>query len=205
MEAYASQNRAVTKQDYVSMVYSMPNKFGSIKRCKIMQDKKSFKRNLNMYVISEGLNGYLTTTNTKIKTNLKNWINEHKMLNDTIDIMDVSVLNLGISYQLVKETDADNFEVKQNAIEALANLYTQAPEIGESFSITDVYNVLNEAEGVADVANVDITVKTGGFYSDYFINLEEYTSPDGRFINIPHDVIWEIRLISDDVKGVILE
>ena len=91
MEAYASQNRAVTKQDYVSMVYSMPNKFGSIKRCKIMQDKKSFKRNLNMYVISEGLNGYLTTTNTKIKTNLKNWINEHKMLNDTIDIMDVSV------------------------------------------------------------------------------------------------------------------
>ena len=68
-----------------------------------------------------------------------------------------------------------------------------------------MYNVLNEAEGVADVANVDITVKTGGFYSDYFINLEEYTSPDGRFINIPHDVIWEIRLISDDVKGVILE
>jgi hypothetical protein len=205
MESYASQNRAVTKQDYIAMTYSMPKKFGAIKRCKIMQDKKSFKRNLNLYVISEGLNGFLQTTNTKVKTNLKNWINEHKMLNDTIDIVNVNVLNLGISYELVKETESDNFEVKQNAILALSNLLSQTPDIGESFSITDVYNVLNEAEGVADVANVDITVKTGGIYSDYSIDIDQYMSPDGRFINIPHDAIWEIRFVEDDIKGVILE
>ena len=205
MENYASQNRAVTKQDYAAMIYSMPSKFGSIKRCKISQDKNSFKRNLNLHVISEGLNGFLQTTNRKVKTNLKNWINEHKMLNDTIDIMDAKVLNLGIEYTLMKELDADDFDVKQNAISAVSRVVSAVPSIGESFSITSLYNAINEAEGVADVGNIDITVKTGGFYSDYYINLDEYMSPDGRFINMPFDVIWEVRLIQDDVKGVILE
>lgn len=205
MDSYASQNRAVTKKDYAAMVYSMPKKFGSVKRCKISQDKNSFKRNLDLYVISEGLNGYLQTTKRKVKTNLKNWINEHKMLNDTIDIMDVNILNLRISYEVVKETGADNYQVKQNAANAASNLFSSTPEIGESFSITSIYNAINEADGVADVANVDIFVQTGGVYSDYFINLDEYMSPDGRFINMPPNVIWEVRLVGDDIKGVILE
>ena len=33
--SFASQNRAVTKQDYITMVYQMPSQFGSIKRCTI--------------------------------------------------------------------------------------------------------------------------------------------------------------------------
>ena len=44
--AYASQNRAVTKQDYLSSIYRMPAKFGAVKRANIVQDKDSFKRNL---------------------------------------------------------------------------------------------------------------------------------------------------------------
>ena len=115
------------------------------------------------------------------------------------------ILNLKISYEVIKETGADNYEVKQNAAQAAANLFSTTPEIGESFSITSVYNAINEADGVADVANVDILVQTGGVYSDYFINLDEYISPDGRFINMPPDVIWEVRLVGDDIKGVILE
>ena len=205
MDTYASQNRAVTKKDYSAMIYSMPKKFGGVKRCKIMQDKNSFKRNLDLYVVSEGLNGYLQTTNRKVKTNLKNWINQHKMLNDTVDIMDAYILNLRISYEIVKETGSDDYDVKQNAAEAVSNLFSQTPEIGESFSITAIYNAINEADGVADVANVDIFVQTGGIYSDFFMNLDEYMSPDGTHIRMPHDVIWEVRLVGDDIQGGILK
>ena len=61
IDAYSSQNRAVTKQDYISLAYRMPSKFGAIRRANIVQDKDSFKRNLNMYVISEDIDDNLTT------------------------------------------------------------------------------------------------------------------------------------------------
>ena len=50
-DTYATQNRAVTQQDYESMIYQMPRKFGGIKRCKILRDHDSLKRNLNLSVI----------------------------------------------------------------------------------------------------------------------------------------------------------
>ena len=79
------------------------------------------------------------------------------------------------------------------------------PPPSQPFSITAIYNAINEADGVADVANVDIFVQTGGIYSDFFMNLDEYMSPDGTHIRMPHDVIWEVRLVGDDIQGVILK
>ena len=67
LDFYASQNRAVSKQDYIALTYAMPNKFGAVKRCNIVQDLNSFKRNLNLYVISENSVGNLVQTNTIIK------------------------------------------------------------------------------------------------------------------------------------------
>ena len=46
IDNYAAQNRAVTKQDYLSIIYRMPAKFGSIKGANIIQDTNSSKRNL---------------------------------------------------------------------------------------------------------------------------------------------------------------
>jgi hypothetical protein len=35
---FPTQNRAVTREDYIAMVYRMPSQFGAIKRCNIAQD-----------------------------------------------------------------------------------------------------------------------------------------------------------------------
>jgi hypothetical protein len=201
---FATQNRAVTKQDYISLTYSMPGKFGHVKRAAIRQDKDSFKRNLNLFVVSEGLEGTLTKTPTTIKTNLKNWLSQYKMLNDTIDILDVNILNLQIDYEAIAETDVNKFTVKDNIATVLSNFFSRVPEVGEPLYITDIYNIMNETPGVADISNVEINVKTGGIYSDYFINLEDYKSPDGRLIQMPEDAIYEIRFIGNDIRGVVI-
>ena len=49
LDYYASQNRAVSLLDYQASIYNMPSNFGRIKRCSIVQDTNSFKRNLNIY------------------------------------------------------------------------------------------------------------------------------------------------------------
>ena len=70
IDHFASQNRAVTQLDYEALVYAMPERFGSVKRCKIIRDPDSLRRNLNLYVISEDSRGKLTQTNTTIKENV---------------------------------------------------------------------------------------------------------------------------------------
>ena len=48
MDTFPTQNRAVTQNDYESVVYRMPSKFGSVKRCSIQKDQDSLRRNLNL-------------------------------------------------------------------------------------------------------------------------------------------------------------
>ena len=86
-DTFPTQNRAVTKHDYESIVYGMHPKFGSIKRCAIYQDPDSLKRNLNLYIIAEDRRGYLTTSNDTIKRNLKTGLMNYKLIKDTIDIL----------------------------------------------------------------------------------------------------------------------
>ena len=53
---FASQYRAVTKQDYVGIAYNMPSKYGKLKRVALELDTDSYnQRNLNYYIIAEPL------------------------------------------------------------------------------------------------------------------------------------------------------
>ncbi len=81
MGSFSSQNRAVTVSDYENITYGMPPKFGSIKRCKIIVDDSSFKRNLNLYVLSQNKSQQLTLAKNQIKENLRFWLSERKMIN----------------------------------------------------------------------------------------------------------------------------
>ena len=71
---YAAQNRAVTKEDYMNVVYSMSSEYGSIKRCNIVQDNDSFKRNINIFIACEDENGKLTTPTSTLEQNLVTWL-----------------------------------------------------------------------------------------------------------------------------------
>lgn len=199
---FASQNRAVTKQDYISVVYSMPAKFGAIKRVNITQDKDSFKRNLNMYVVSEDADGYLIQTNNTTKTNLKNWLINYKMINDTIDILDAKIVNIGINFEIISSLEKNKHDVLQEALSKLkTEIFNKKYEIGESFYFSDIYNLLNRVDGVLDTKNVKVVVINSVGYSQVPFNIEAHTSADGRYIEVPEDYILEVRSPRFDIKG----
>ena len=203
IDHFATQNRAVTKSDYSAMVYRMPPTFGSVKRCRILQDQDSLKRNLNLYVISENLNKELVETNPSIKANLKTWLNRVKMVNDTIDILDAKIINLGIDFSIVIDPDKDKYEVLAVATENLRSAYSGKMNIGEPFYITDVWQRLSKVDGILDVVEVDVVKKTGGLYSSTSIDIDKNKSADGRYIIAPENVIFEIKFPGSDVKGTI--
>ena len=202
--AYYSQNRAVTREDYKSLIYRMPNKFGSVKRCNVVKDANSFKRNLNIYIVSEDEDGFLVATTPSIKQNLKTWLNNYKMLNDTIDILDAKIINFGIEFDIVSEIQADKYEVLAVATEAIkTRLFNLKYDLGEPFQISSVYKVLRNVTGVLDVVRVGLVRKTGGAYSPSYYDLEKNTSPDGRLLLAPENVILEIKYPDADLRGTV--
>jgi len=203
IDNYAAQNRAVTKQDYLALIYRMPAKFGGIKRANIVQDANSSKRNLNLYVIAENSDGALTTASTTLKQNLKVWLNKYKMINDTIDILDASVVNIGIDFEIIGELEKDFTLVLNDAIDAVKAKYQTKFNLGEPFYISDVFSTLNDVEGVVDTVSVKVTRKTGTGYSSTQFNVDQHTSRDGRLINVPHNLILEIKSPAADIVGVI--
>ena len=200
---FATQNRAVTKQDYLSLAYSMDPRFGKVKRCNIIRDPDSLKRNLNMYVLAEDPRGKLIVANDSLKRNLKTWLNQYRMINDTIDILDAKILNFGIDFSVVAHRDYNKHDVLNQCMKVLKKEFEQPKYMGEPFYISDIQSMLNEVDGVTDVKKVVVKMKSGGIYSDSAIDINQQKSADGRYIVIPQNCAVEIKYLNNDIKGTI--
>lgn len=201
MDNFAAQNRAVTLKDYRAIALNMDAQFGKVKRVNVARDNDSLKRNLNMYVLSENTQGQLITANIKLKENLKQWISQYKMINDTIDILNAKIINFGIEFEIVAQDRTNRFDVLEKCLSALRAKYGRSYLIGEPFFLTNVYTVLNRVDGVADVVNVKLVNKKAGSYSESFYNIKRNMSSDGRFLNVPENVALELKFPLSDIKG----
>lgn len=202
--SFAAQNRAVTKTDYMNLAYRMPAKFGKIKRVNVARDQNSLKRNLNLYVLSEDNDGSFSLANETLKQNLKTWLDNYRMINDTIDILDAKVINIGIRYEILPDIDANRFDLLNQCNKALRDDFlTIKFGIGESVYISDIYKVLNNVPGVTDTTNVELYNLNSGVYSNVSYDIDRNLSSDGRFLRIPEDSAAEILLPNTDIVGVI--
>ena len=202
-DTFPTQNRAVTQADYENLCYRMPSKFGAIKRVSVQKDPDSQKRNLNMYVLSEDTSGKLTTANTVIKNNLKTWINQYRMINDTVDILDPYILNFGIEFIIKTKQASDKYDVLDKCYDALQEHYVEPFFIGEPLYISQIYEVLKKVDGVLDVSKVKVNGKTAGNYSSSAININDNMSPDGSYIVTPNNAIFELKYPETDIVGKI--
>jgi hypothetical protein len=203
-DTFPTQNRAVTQADYENLVYRMPGQFGSIKRCSAQKDPNSLKRNLNLYVISEDSQGKLIETNSAIKDNIKTWLNQYRMINDTIDISNPYILNLGIEFSIKAATGTNKFTLLDKAVNSLANKFGSPLYIGEPLYISDIYSELKNVKGILDVLTVKLVNKNSSGYSSANININENLSPDGSYLVVPANALVEIKYPATDIRGKVV-
>ena len=199
---YAAQNRAVSKQDYESLCYSMPPKFGSVKRANAINDPSGTNRRLALYLISADSNGKLTTTNSVTKQNLKKWISSYKMLNDVIDIYDAKVVNFGIDFEISVTRDSNPTDVTNRVINKIIADYDFDFYIGEPIYISEIANIITKVNGVSDLKKIKIYNKTDGLYSATSIDFDDIKSRDATFYKAPKNAIFELKYPLKDIKGV---
>jgi hypothetical protein len=199
--AYASQNRAVTRNDYEVYCYMMPASLGSVKRASVVNDPSSSNRKLSLYIVSEDDNGNLVKSNAILKQNLRTWLIKNKMLNDSIDIFDAKILNFGFDYQVIVSPEYDRLTVLNDVNRKLREELEEKMYIGEPFYITRVYNLINKTEGVVDTIDVSVRLITGAGYNTAPVSIDQLLSKDGSFLKTPKNVIMELKNFDQVVRG----
>ena len=202
LDTFSTQNRAVTANDYVNIVYRMPSKFGAIKRANVVQDRDSFKRNLNIYAVSENFKGHLAQTPLKVKENLKRWLAHYRMINDTVDILDGKIVTIGIEFEAIVKLNSNTTTVLNKAINTIIDNYSNKFFFGRPFFISDIYRLLNDIPEIVDTKNILIVNKTESPWSGVSYDVNANLSSDGRFLHVPNDTILEIRFPDTDIVGV---
>jgi len=200
---YAAQNRAVTKEDYINIIYSMSLDFGSIKKCNIVQDNDSFKRNINVYIVSEDENHKLVNHTKSLEDNLIIWLNRYRMINDTIDILPAKIVNIGIDFSVIGDIGINKYDVLSRVTDVLKEVFERTYDIGEPLVLSDIVKIINNTKGVVDTTDIKITQKIGADYSDISFDIGNNMSADGRFLFVPDDHILEVKHPENDIKGTI--
>ena len=129
------------------------------------------------------------------------------MVNDTIDILDAKIINLKVTFRIITFSDVDKFLALDSAKKSLVDFFSDRKnfEIGESFLLSDVFNVLKNTPAVLDVLEVDVSTQTGATYADTNFDASNMVNRDrdGRRILCPIDSIFEIKFPNVDIVGTV--
>jgi hypothetical protein len=200
---FATQHRAVTQQDLEAVSYAMPSKFGSVVRAAAYKDSNSFKRNINLYVLTQDAQGKLARPTGLLKENLKTWISRYKMIHDTVDILDGIVVNFGVDFTILVDRNYEKEIVLSEARQKLAIHFQNAGYFGQMVSISEIYSVLNkQVRGVIDAKKVRIIPKMDNIYSSNTFDFNGALSVDGTYLIVPKNVCMEMKYTDIDIAGV---
>mgnify|MGYP003345938415 CR=1 FL=1 len=148
-------------------------------------------------------NDYLTTATTALKENVKNWIADYKMVNDVIDVLDGSVVNIGINFDIVVLPNFINTQVLSNCITALQTYFNiNNWQINQPIILRELNILLDRIEGVQTVKNVEISnfVGTNLGYSPYAYDISGATK-NGVIYPSLDPMIFEVKYPSTDIQG----
>ena len=198
-----SQSRAVTQRDMSAMTYALPSKYGRIKKSSVYRDSKGLRKILNLYCVAEDDNGNLQKPSKTLKENLKSWINTVKMMTDRINVLDATILNLGLHLDITLDNKADTAGAMSKIREFLFDEITlTTPEIGQYFSIGEIEKILSKMPMIERINKVKVMVKNGSGYSNTRYDIAPNTAPDGSAIYMPEDFIWEIKNATDIIGTI---
>lgn len=197
--SFNAQKRAVTAEDYKALIYTMPSNFGSVKRVAVYRDAKELKNNINIYLISENSSGQLQATSTTLRENIKNYIQDYKLVSDTIDLFNASIINFGLNITVISEPQVDVDRLRQTIMARMTSALATKPQIGENFVISYFTNIINQIDGVADVLRFKVVRRLGDNYAQTRFSIAENTSATGNEIYIPKNGIYEIKYPNIDI------
>lgn len=190
---FASQNRAVTLNDYRALIGKMPGKYGVPFRYNIIEEQNKIK----IYTITLNGDGKISSTSTTtLQENIATYLSDYRMVNDYIEVNSGKVYNLGFEIDLFLDKGYQQAQVMAQVI----NLVTSYFDInkwgmGENIYMGQLLEKISGVKGVLNVIDMRVFNKVGqGRYSSHEVP-QAYSDNVTRQI----DLLGEYALYGDPV------
>jgi len=206
---YQSQLRNVTQDDYLVRALSMPSKYGVVSKAYIEKTKAAnlgigeTPTTLDLYVLTYDRNKHLVPATTALKQNLVTYLEQYRIVGDSVRIKDAFVVNIGVNFDIVVAPNFNSNQILSQAITAIQNYFLiENWQINQPIMLKDITNLLTQITGIQVVQNIEIVNLTGESlgYSNYSYDTKGATVNNIVYPSID-PMIFEVKYPNTDIKG----
>jgi hypothetical protein len=198
-----SQERIVTKEDLITRVYTMPSNFGRVFRATVAKNPSN-PLSSRLYIISRNANNELITSPDALKINLKRYLNAYRMVSDAIDIMDASIINIELYFQIVADPSLNKSLLLQSIITDLKTQFdVKNFNIGQPIVISDVVATIFSKPGVISVDTIKFNNMYGTVNNKSYspVSFDIKSNTKRQIIYPPEGGIFELKYPDINIVG----
>ena len=195
---------------------SMPQKLGSIAKAYIIKDDQispdsssriTNPNGLNLFVLGYNKDKQLTDINEATRQNLITYLEQYRMLTDSVNIKDAAIINFKVDFDIIAFKEFNNSKVILDCVQSLKEYFSiERWQINQPIIINEIYNVIGKVPGVQNVENVNINNAAGVSlgYSPYSYDFDSATINNVIYPSLDTS-IFELKYPNSDIKGRVIK
>jgi hypothetical protein len=183
---FSSQKRAVTVNDYDSIIRTMPSQFGAPAKVSITENNNKIIVQMLSYDETGRLTDVISNT---LKNNVANYLSNYRMINDYVSIQSANVIDLGFNIDVVLDNTQNQGTVISQIITIVSEYFNpENRQMGENVNISELRRLIQSENGVISLSDIQVFNKVGGQYSS--------SQTSQRYID---STTYQIGLIDDTI------
>jgi len=184
---FSAQNRAVTINDYDSLIRTMPSQFGAPAKAAITEENNKIKIKMLSYDDSGKLTELVSNT---LKNNVANYLSNYRMINDYISIETANVIDLAMNLDVVLDNSQNQGAVISQIINIVSTYFDPSNrQMGQNVYISEIRRQIQSENGVISVSGIQVFNKVGGQYSSSQTS-QKYLNSETREIELIDETIY---------------
>lgn len=201
---FAAQKRAVTINDYNSLLKTMPSRFGAPAKASITEEDNKIKVEILSYDANSKLTSNVSNT---LKDNIANYLSNYRMINDYISIRSANVIDLEFDLSVAMTSTENQGQVITSIVNSLDSYMSPRTNLlGKNVNVSDIRRIIQDIPGISTLADIKIYNKTGGQYSSSETS-QKYVDKNTKQIELIDDTIfaqpnqiYQVRFPEKDIK-----
>ena len=204
--AQNAQNRIVTREDLLARVYTLPDMFGRVYRAGVTPSIDNTLSS-DLFIICRDSDGHLTQASDTLKLNLRNYLNEFRLISESISVKDASIINFGIEFTIRVRPNANKIATVQRVINNLRSLLDVSKfQVGEPIVESNITLAILNTQGVQALPSLKL-INFFGDVGDISYSSEVFDLNENMLNGLvvpPAGSIFELKFPNTDILGNVL-